>query len=215
MKINPPRTDPRAFTLIELLVVIAVIVILALLLFPFVMKQRDTARSVCCNCNLKQIGLGFRVWSGDNTNLYPMSVSTNFGGTLEYVLTGETFRHFQVMSNELATPLILACPNDIRRSAHDFASLSNTNISYFVGVDANENNPQAFLSGDRNILGGVRQANGLLDIRTNNIKGWSTGFHQGIGNIAFADGSVQALSSEALRQVIQVTGMQSNRLAMP
>lgn len=145
-----------------------------------------------------------------------MNISTNFGGTLEYVILGETFRHFQAMSNELNTPVILACPADSRRPATDFtAGFSNTNLSYFVGLDATESLPQMFLSGDRNITGGVRLANGTLILTTNVFIGWGTDLHDGQGNVALADGSVQGFSSFHLRAVMAVSGAPMNRLAMP
>ena len=37
----------------------------------------------------------------------------------------DTFRHFQVMSNELSTPRILVCPADDRTVAVNFARLKN------------------------------------------------------------------------------------------
>lgn len=165
-----------------------------------------------------QIGMGFRVWGGDHTNLYPMSISTNFGGTREHVASGETFRHFQVLSNELVTPYILICPSDLRPRAKDFGStFSNTNVSYFVGVDANETKPEMLLSGDRNIVGGTKLANGFLEIATNQLVGWGSEMHNGVGNVGLADGSVVALGRGGFAAWPEwaVKTVATNRLAIP
>jgi prepilin-type processing-associated H-X9-DG protein len=203
-------------TLVEVLVVVVILAVLACLLLPALATARKRAQLIYCNNYLKQIGLGFRIWEGDHTNHYPMSISTNFGGTFECVARGDTFRHFQVMSNELVTPYILICPSDARPRAKDFGSaFSNTNVSYFVGVDADSSRPQELLSGDRNIVGGTKLSNGIVEITTNGLVGWSSEMHNGVGNIGLADGSVQALTVQGLRQALLNTGLATNRLALP
>jgi prepilin-type N-terminal cleavage/methylation domain-containing protein/prepilin-type processing-associated H-X9-DG protein len=67
------RTTRSAFTLIELLVVIAVIAILAALLMPALESARDSARSVLCTSNLKQMWLGFDAYAMDNSDCIPPS----------------------------------------------------------------------------------------------------------------------------------------------
>src|SRR5712675_2435227 len=54
-----------AFTLIELLVVIAIIGILATLLMPALARARDSAKSVACISNLRQISAASKMYSGD------------------------------------------------------------------------------------------------------------------------------------------------------
>jgi prepilin-type N-terminal cleavage/methylation domain-containing protein/prepilin-type processing-associated H-X9-DG protein len=55
----------RGFTLIELLVVIAIIAILAAILFPVFARAREKARQASCTSNLKQIMLGYMMYSSD------------------------------------------------------------------------------------------------------------------------------------------------------
>ena len=53
------------FTLIELLVVIAIIAVLAAILFPVFAQARGSAQKSVCISNLKQLTLGFLLYSGD------------------------------------------------------------------------------------------------------------------------------------------------------
>src|SRR5258708_38934631 len=61
----------RAFTLIELLVVIAIIGILASLLLPALTRSKETARGAKCMSNLRQIGIGLKLWVHDHDNQMP------------------------------------------------------------------------------------------------------------------------------------------------
>jgi prepilin-type N-terminal cleavage/methylation domain-containing protein len=181
----------KAFTLIELLVVIAIIAILAALLLPALAAAKRKAQRINCVSNLKQVGIAFRLWEGDNNDRYPMAVSTLYNGAREKLYAGGlspsvgygVTNVFTVMSNELSTPKIVYCPSDsgqggqgappngttttTRSATTNFATLylNNNNISYFVCGDASEAYPQMILDGDRNI--GSQTAQNAPAVTTN------------------------------------------------
>src|SRR5262245_19215185 len=68
----------RGFTLIELLVVIAIIAILASMLLPTHSRSKETAHITKCLNNLRQIGVGLRLYADDNLETFPPRDSRQF-----------------------------------------------------------------------------------------------------------------------------------------
>jgi type II secretory pathway pseudopilin PulG len=189
-------TRNAAFTLLELLIVIVVLfAALYVLVLPLLPRNERSRRSHCVN-NLKQVALATKQYSLDYDGKFPWQVSTTNGGTLELAASPDVFRHFQVMSNYIESPAILACPNDRGRLRADHFSprFANINVSYFIGLDADETRAQSILSGDRNLTGGA--TNGALRVFTSNsIPRWEEGAHATTGNLALSDGSVHVPAS--------------------
>ena len=207
----------RASTLTDVLVVIVTFVVLAAHFLPMLARQRRTGCRINCISNLKQVGLGFRMWSNDHEDKFPWQIPTNQGGSLEYALSQEVFQHFLVASNELSTPKILVCPADkarIRWSAFD-PQFGNRNLSYFIGLDADETQPQTLLAGDRTITTNGRMMSGLLTLTTNSLVRWAKGLHPEGGNIALGDGSVQQATDAVLKRLVNAATNLPMRLAIP
>jgi len=225
MKPRLSNQRTQALTLVEVLLVIVVVVVLAIVFLPAIHHHPIGAPRIYCLNNLKQIGLAYRIWEVDHGYKYPMEVAVTNGGAMELIAAGNVAACFQVMSNELCTPRILVCPADTKRiAATNFTTdFNNSKISYFVGLDAADTQPQTLLSGDDNFaVDDVPVKSGLLQIITNSPITWTGARHKFAGNIGFADGSVQQVSSKVgqintkgLQTVFQETGVATNRLAIP
>ena len=227
MKPRGSKRRNQALTLTEVLVSVAVVGVMAGVAYLAFHRPKTVRRTayqnnsleIQCVNNLKQIGLAFRIWEGDNGGKLPMRVPARKGGAQELVLKGNVAACFQVMSNELFTPKVLICPADADRIAADnfAAGFDNRKVSYFVGADASDDQPAMFLSGDGNFaVGGIPVKSGrLLLLATNAPVRWTAARHMNRGNLGLADGSVWQTDDPRLVQRLIETGLATNRLAIP
>ena len=168
------------------------------------------------------------------------------------------------MEKELNTPKVIACPSDgatvrstdwlptttglpgigkrtpnTREGIIDAGLLNDAtgkeNISYFIGVDADETRPQSLLTGDRNIKNPPAQgtignsptmdfidpnfATGVPTQPSPNVNStWTPTIHNKNGNIGIGDGSVSQVTDQGFQKQVQASwqgGTLRNRLQMP
>lgn len=83
-----PRKSGDGFTLIELLVVIAIIAILAAMLLPALSKTKEQAQMIKCISNLRQMGVGLKMYLNDNADTVPPLDNSQFGNFDNYTNFG-------------------------------------------------------------------------------------------------------------------------------
>ncbi len=151
----------RAFTRIELLACFACVVVLGALAMPALATGQSRSQLAQCLNNLWLIGRAVQMWGMEHGELVPWRVPEADGGTYRPAKAGNAFVEFAWMSNQLATPRILACPADADAIvASEFLGpngyLTSVNFrqratSYFVNLHALVDQPLSRVFGDRNL----------------------------------------------------------------
>jgi prepilin-type N-terminal cleavage/methylation domain-containing protein len=123
-----------AFSLIELMVVIAIIAILAALLLPALSAAKQKAQATRCLSNVRQTGLGMKMYASDNRELYPESGTSIPWGTNDIPIadggSGKPSWMQQIISYT-ATTNVYHCPANV-----NFPTDKQSPFNYFNGARA-------------------------------------------------------------------------------
>ncbi len=235
-------TPRYGFTLIELLVVIAIIAILASMLLPALAGAEARAQRIKCVSQLRQVGIGLRVFTTDSADRPPWQVPESEGGTAHLLGATSTegadklYAHFVALSNELSTTAILMCPADSRDrvAATNWTHLAsdrvrNKGLSWFLSPGADETRPGALVIGDRVLEGkaplplfsytSARAVRGDLGTNAATLKASLSlrdgEVHRTIANVALSDGSAHGLSATGFRDRLISSGAPENNVIQP
>jgi len=96
----------KGFTLIELLMVISIIALLLAILLPTTQRVRRQSKAVACQSNLRQWGIVFGMYAGDNNGRFPDHFPRGAGA----YIWPEHARNYYADCNDL-----LLCPMATRR----------------------------------------------------------------------------------------------------
>jgi prepilin-type N-terminal cleavage/methylation domain-containing protein len=116
----------HAFTLIELLVAIAIIGILAALLLPALGRGKESAKSVSCLNNLRQIGIAAQTYTMDSGGLVPPFrtwLATKRGD----LTTGNLYPY-------LKSKAVYLCPSDNQKGAPAYVAMVVSPRNYSYGM---------------------------------------------------------------------------------
>ena len=107
------RGSPRGFSLVELLVVIGIIALLISIMLPSLCASKERANRVKCASNLRQIGVGMRLYANDNKGQFPRTVMNTAGNLVAFTRPDATdpFGDARPDNNDVTAALFLLVRN--------------------------------------------------------------------------------------------------------
>ncbi|HMJ65970.1 MAG TPA: hypothetical protein VK615_11520 [Candidatus Binatia bacterium] len=213
------KTTP-AFTRIELLLCICIVLLLTLTLGRSIVTSRSRADRVQCFNNMRQIGNAYIQFGLEHYDQMPWRLDSAQGGNHDINPQRHSLWYqYWFVRDALKTPTILMDPAETRANARVATAwdLSETGlqrvkdgaVAYMLGLDALPTNPRSILLTDRNVIDSGSTGFPLSEVRLLATQAqWFDDIHGLVGNVAFADGSIEALNTEQFRAALAQSGRQ-------
>jgi hypothetical protein len=191
---------------------------------PIFGASTSVSKRAGCYNNLRQLGVGMRLWSNDHGDALPWVTAIAEGGTRPNIgdpqKTAVAWVEFLTFSNQLSSPRVLACPEDeATKVASDWTTgpvgFGNSGyranaLSYMLSFHGIGSFPRSVAVSDRDIQ--VSGANsGCSPAFVNNASRigpsdpqvtWTNAVHARAGHLLFMDGSVEYIPSYSLSTAI-------------
>lgn len=114
------RSRKTGFTLIELLVVISIIALLISILLPALAKARESARTITCSSNLRQVGLASAMYNEDHEGYFvplyggvvQFGGSVGLGSMLWYGWLDKPYLGWDGRDGHARFNTVFSCPSD-------------------------------------------------------------------------------------------------------
>lgn len=221
MKLRGKKTGWQAFTLVEILAVVVILFFIFAMVLPAGSPNKRNVYNAVCLSQQRQNVIGFILWSSDHGNQFPWEVSTNADSTRESCEAGDVSPSFHLLTNYSIPPKNFVCPSDkLKIVAPGLKTLTVSNVSYFIALDAGTNLASAIMTGDRHLAFNGAAANpGPVLWRASEKVEWTRELHDAkkirSGVLSFRDGHCEITRSEKLNLVFTNQALPSQRLAVP
>ncbi len=205
-----------AFTIIELLIVIAIIAVLAGMLLPTLRWARESARSVNCVSNLKQLVMAWQIYADNHDGVACPSYEYRDGFTVEYAwdfrikIADPSDWGYGYLGRYIKDGRITACPSYIPPTTWGRPYTGYAYNATYIGGDVIGGVPSAKVSAirspsrtvvfaDAGFGNPVTPCNYLRAPSDSLFVAGKVHFcHQDTANVAYADGHVESTDKKHL-----------------